>query len=132
MNNTNFNEEIFEELSDLGLEGRIVEIPEEDKGTYQDYLVLEKKLLFADMETTRMIRESSRNAGLGLPCGLSVAVAVKMRQELTKGYFGIEELQRLFLKTSVVDNFTKDNINRCDTGSIPTLSMNRKIKRKYF
>lgn len=113
----NFNEEIAYELSELGLGGHLVEIIENDKGTYQDYSELEAKLLLADMETTTMIRESSRNARLGLPCGSLVETAVKMRQELTKTYYGIDELQRLFINTSITANFIRDNINQCDTGS---------------
>lgn len=47
-----------------------------------------------------------------------VEQAVKMRQELTQTYFGIKELLRLYINTSVVEYFIKDNSNQCDTGSI--------------
>ena len=114
----NFNEEMVEELDKLGLGGQLVTIAEEDKGTPQDYMDLEKRLLAKDIETTRMIREGARNARLGLPCGNAlVGQAVELRQELTGNSYGIEELQRIFIRTRVAMCFVDDNMSNSDFGS---------------
>ena len=127
----NFNEEMEKELNELNLGGKCTPISDEDKGTLQDYLNIEEKLLLTDMETTRMVRESSKNARLGLPCGNSlVEQAVKMRQELTDSYCGLDELLRLFIKTSCSDNFIKDNVSKCDTGSVQTGLIKKKGLKK--
>lgn len=113
--------EMAKELGELKLGGKCVPIPLEDKGTPKDYIELEEKILLMDRERTRMIRESSRNARLGLPCGSSlVESSVIMRQGLTKTNYGIEKLERLFEKNSMVDYFTNDNISQCDPGTVET------------
>lgn len=43
---------------------------------------------------------------------------VEMHQELTRTYFEVEELMRLYLYTPVSDYFIQDNINQCDNGSV--------------
>lgn len=64
----NFNEEIAKELNELGCNGEIIPIKEEDKGTPEDYLKLEKKMIEIDERNTDMLRKSQRNAQFCPPC----------------------------------------------------------------
>lgn len=51
----------------------------------------------------------------------------KMRQELIETNYTAYELQRLYIKISVVRNLVKDNVNQCDNSSETTNL--RKIKK---
>lgn len=66
------------------------------------YSVEIEAVLF-DTKSTIIIRKNAQNTG-----------------------YGIEELQRLYLKTSVADNFVRDNTSKCDTGS----AQRKLVKRK--
>ena len=131
----NFNEEMMEELAELELGGHLITIAEEDKGTSQDYIALEKKLAVKDMETTRMIRESSRNAKLSLPCESSIVQsAVELRQFLSKSSYGIDEIIRIYMNTPVSDYFKYlNNFDSSDFGIVNNAKPKRKLqKRNYF
>lgn len=52
---------------------------------------------------------------------------IQMRQNLFHNLYGIGELQRLFLKTSITNYFTYDNMAQCDNGSVE----NNLVKRKH-
>lgn len=62
----NFNEEIAQELECLNLDGKILEIPEKDKGTPEDYMKLEKNIELKCYENEVMMHESSKATMLPL------------------------------------------------------------------
>ena len=65
----NYNEEIFNELKSIGIGGQLIDMPEKDKGTREDYAELRRKSDEIDKKNLTMFRESSRNAKYSLPCG---------------------------------------------------------------
>jgi hypothetical protein len=76
--NMNYNEEMEKELKELGLEGHIVPIKDEDKGKVEDYAKLDIQEKIIDYKNTSMLRESIRNAEFGLPCGSTSEKSLKL------------------------------------------------------
>ena len=60
---------------------------------------------------------------------LLVETAIKMRQELTDTYYGLNELRRIYIKTIVSDYFIRDNVSKCDTGSVTTDLIKKRQKK---
>ena len=82
----NYNEEIFNELKNSGLEGKLIDIQEKDRGTMEDYFQLKKRSDEIDQKNLTMFQESSKNAKNNLPCGSSVQL--KREKKLKKrSYF---------------------------------------------
>ena len=67
---SNFNEEMLKELEKLNLGCRLIPIPEEDKGTPEDYKKLESKILVRTEENREMMEQSIINVEqYSLPTG---------------------------------------------------------------
>lgn len=67
---SNFNEEMLKELEKLNLGCRLISIPEEDKGTPEDYKKLEAKILVRTEENRKMMEQSIINVEqYSLPTG---------------------------------------------------------------
>ena len=58
----NFNEEMERELQELNLGGRVVPIRPEDKGTLEDWAILERKIALRIHENEIMMTQSELNA----------------------------------------------------------------------
>lgn len=58
----NFNEEMERELSSLCLGGKVVDIPQKDKGTPNDFATLERKIAIKTRENEVMMEQSIANA----------------------------------------------------------------------
>lgn len=64
----NFNEEIEIELKELNLGGQVVPIQPEDKGTLEDWAVLERKIALRVHENEIMMTQSELNAARSALC----------------------------------------------------------------
>ncbi len=53
-----FNSEIEIELRELGFKGKLVEIPEKDKGKPEDWMTLEKNITYRVRENEIMLTQS--------------------------------------------------------------------------
>lgn len=64
----NFNEEIEIELQELNLGGQVVPIQPEDKGTSEDWEILERKIALRVHENEIMMTQSELNAARSALC----------------------------------------------------------------
>lgn len=64
----NFNEEMERELKELGLGGGVVLIQPEDRGTSNDWAVLERKIALRVHENEIMMTQSELNAARSALC----------------------------------------------------------------
>lgn len=64
----NFNEEMERELKELNLGGRVVSIQPEDRGTSNDWAVLERKIALRVHENEIMMTQSELNAARSALC----------------------------------------------------------------
>jgi hypothetical protein len=64
----NFNEEFEREMAGLNFGGRVVDIRQEDKGTPEDWAVLEKKIALRVHENEIMMTQSEMNAARSALC----------------------------------------------------------------
>ena len=64
----NFNEEMERELSALNLGGKVVDIRPEDKGTSEDWAILERKIALRVHENEIMMTQSELNAARSALC----------------------------------------------------------------
>lgn len=64
----NFNEEMERELKELGLGGGVVLIQPEDRGTSNDWEVLERKIALRVHENEIMMTQSELNAARSALC----------------------------------------------------------------
>ena len=64
----NFNEEIERELQELNLGGKVVPIQIEDRGTSNDWAVLERKIALRVHENEIMMTQSELNAARSALC----------------------------------------------------------------
>lgn len=64
----NFNEEMERELKELNLGGRVVSIQPEDKGSSNDWAVLERKIALRVHENEIMMTQSELNAARSALC----------------------------------------------------------------
>ena len=64
----NFNEEIEMELQELNLGGHVVPIQSKDKGTSEDWAVLERKIALRVHENEIMMTQSELNAARSALC----------------------------------------------------------------
>lgn len=64
----NFNEEMEIELKELNLGGQVVPIQPEDKGTLEDWAVLERKIALRVHENEIMMTQSELNAARSALC----------------------------------------------------------------
>lgn len=68
VNKMNFNEEIERELQELNLGGKVVPIQIEDRGTSNDWAVLERKIALRVHENEIMMTQSELNAARSALC----------------------------------------------------------------
>ena len=66
--NMNFNEEMEKELQELNLGGKVVQILPEDRGTPNDWAVLEKRIALRVHENEIMMTQSELNAARSALC----------------------------------------------------------------
>ena len=64
----NFNKEMERELEELNLGGRVVSIQPEDRGTSNDWAVLERKIALRVHENEIMMTQSELNAARSALC----------------------------------------------------------------
>lgn len=64
----NFNEEMAIELQELNLGGKVVPIQSEDKGTPEDWAILERKIALRVHENEIMMTQSELNAARSALC----------------------------------------------------------------
>lgn len=64
----NFNEEMERELKELNLGGEVVLIQPEDRGTSNDWAVLERKIALRVHENEIMMTQSELNAARSALC----------------------------------------------------------------
>ncbi len=101
----NYNKEIFNELKNIALEGKLIEIWERDKGTMEDYF----------------------------QCDSFVQAAIEMRQTLTKSNFRLKEIMKLYEKISVSDYFSLSPHSDSDFGVVKHLKREKKLRKtNYF
>ena len=129
----NYNEEIFNELEKIDLEGKLIDIQEKDKGAMEDYFQLKKRNDKVAQKNLTMFRENSKNVKYSLPCSSSVQSIMEMRQSLIGSILTLEELGRLYEKTSVSDYFSFSPHSDSDFGVVRHLKNGKKlVKRNYF
>lgn len=64
----NFNEEMERELKELNLGGRVVSLQPEDRGSSNDWAVLERKIALRVHENEIMMTQSELNAARSALC----------------------------------------------------------------
>lgn len=64
----NFNEEMENELKELHLGGKVVPLDEKDKGTPEDWAILEKRIAYCAHENEIMMVHSELLAALSVLC----------------------------------------------------------------
>lgn len=129
----NYNEEIFNELEKINLEGKLIDIQEKDKGAMEDYFQLKKRNDKVAQKNLTMFRENSKNGKYSLPGSSSVQSIMEMRQSLIGSILTLEELGRLYEKTPVSDYFSFSPHSDSDFGVVRHLKEEKKTgKKKLF
>lgn len=129
----NYNEEMFNELKNIGPEGMLIDIEKKDKGIMEDHFQLKKRSDEINQKNLTMFKEGNKNVKNNLACDSSIQSIIEMRQSLIGSILTLEEFGRLYEKTSVSDYFSLSSHSDSDFGVIRHLKREKKlIKRNYF